>query len=466
MFRSDYEDRRSCASVHQFILNPIIKGIRYIWGNKSVTAISTLSTVATALYALTFYSGVQPQNISNEWWNSMTTAIQLFSVMNACVAAIVNMLINAKYLPLAGVKLKNNLSHACESSSALLENMICLLGGIMVGIIYGAQSYNAFLWANIVFSIISGLSNFLSYSARRYNSLVDLTGKLKDIFNSDRKFQQECLTQLKHLKPEHVHEFAKFNEMPLNEDTVYSFLTALFDKANNNESVASLFYEKTRADCLKETGLTFMKFAIGLFCAPAAFCVGIQNGNDGMKILTNNYSDNLSNIAKFSLVFTPSLVNAIFYYISGFGCIDSVIDMYDRIQDNKKHIFTAFFAFFLNALCATAYFDIAKGTEGTNNILGIQSDTPFGDVLNYLFLLSAFITGINNTDSLFQDKNPSVKNVRSISRWLEHNKLSEEHITALRQLEFFRPKSTVLPDESKPEKDLTKRLLSTYSIAK
>jgi hypothetical protein len=78
------------------------------------------------------------------------------------------MLTNIKYLPLANEKFqrnkegfKYNIAHLFDSCGtffpklrAILSNMLAMLLGISVGLIYGAQAFKAFLWANIAFSII------------------------------------------------------------------------------------------------------------------------------------------------------------------------------------------------------------------------------------------------------------------------------------------------------------------------
>lgn len=461
--QNDLESNQPYLGLNQFRANPIIRCLHSMWRNKYVTAISMCSTAANALYAFTFPSGAEPQGIGREWWNTMTTAIQIFSVVNACNAIIVNMLINAKYLPLAGEKLKRNLTRACESPSIFIENLVCLLIAASVGGIYGAQSYNAFLWTSILFRAISGLSNFLSYAARRYNGLIDLVGDFKNIFNSNRKFQKECLNLLKQVKAEYVKELEEqFIGSDLNEETVNSFLTALFDKEIDAEAAVYILQERTCSDHFKESALAISKLSLGVFCAPSAFCVGMQNAKDGLAIITNNQSDNWSYLTIFSLALIPSLANAAFYEVSGAGCIETLQDMWTQIQDNKKQIFVVLFALILNALCATAYFDIAKETEGENNILGIHADTVIGNALNYMFLLAAFFTGIDNTNNLLKTENPKVKNIGSITRWLERNKLSDEHIaTLLPKHAIFKSKGmgTVAQDR-KLDGALTDRLLT------
>ncbi len=443
--------RRSCASLCKFALSPITSCIRYAWNNKIVTTIALLSTASAALYSLTFLSGKQPQDINSEWWYSMSDAIQFCSVMNACISITVNLLTSTKYLPLAGVKLKKNLTHTCESPSLFIKNNICLLVGLSVGLIYGTQSYNAFLWTNISLSIISGITNFLSYSARRYNSIVDLIEKFKDLFNSDVRFQQECIKQLYHLKPEYVEEFnLLFHDKPINEESVNLFLTTLYDKATealHKKPVVSLFYEKTRTDLLRDVLHMTARVGVGLFCAIAAIPIGIQNAYDGIQLLLpKNVSDNLTNAndaLKVLIGVVPGLANGIFYFISGYECSESLEDMYDAIRENKKYLITSSMALVLNALTATGYYVIAQATVNESNILNIQAPTSLGNALPIIYATAVFITGVNNTDGLFAKVNPIVHRVGDITEWLERHKLPSEKISVLRRHAFFSPKASV-----------------------
>ncbi len=413
----------SCLS--RFIVSPITSAIRSTLRHPAIPTVSFVTTVSTAIFSLTFLTRTKPQDISSEWWNSMTLGAQVFSVTNAAIAIIVNMLVNMKYLPLANEKFKINVSHSCESTSSVLENGVSLFVGLSVGLVYAAQAWESFEWASIFLSVIACVCNFLSYSARRYNSFVDLLDNCKDHFNDDVKFQQMCIRQLKHLDAEFANGVIQpYHGKPLNSDTVSDFLTQLYNQARLKQ--IALSDKNSSTECLKNTALMMMNFMIGIFCAFPVTIIGIQNAYLGLQIMTQNKCDTLSDRDKILLCLIPGVANGIFYLVSGSTLSASLEDMFRMIKDNKLSIFIALFSITIHAFCATGYYMISDDTEGKDNILGIQKNTSLGKALDIMFFMAVFFTGIVNTDNLFQKKNPLVRDVGDMTYWLERNKFSVE----------------------------------------
>src|SRR3990167_4640622 len=76
----------------KFLLNPITACIRYTIKHPVTAFVSITSSLAGSLYSLTFYSGKQPEDISGDWWYSMSQGIQFFSIFNALVSISMFML--------------------------------------------------------------------------------------------------------------------------------------------------------------------------------------------------------------------------------------------------------------------------------------------------------------------------------------------------------------------------------------
>ena len=181
------------------------------------------------------------------------------------------------------------------------------------------------------------------------------------------------------------------------------------------------------------------KMLTGLYCAYSCVSVGIENGYDGVKIITNGLSDVLSDWAKLLIGLVPASTNAIFYFVSGYECDESIAAMARNIKANLMNVVKVIAMLVFLALAASGYYTVAQGVVTDPNLEGLQPNSGMGVILPFFFAFAVFLTGVNNTDIIFKQEN-KVEDVDELTMWLQRKKLSKPKMSEFKNHQFFRPR--------------------------
>jgi hypothetical protein len=422
------------------MLNPIARVVRGVISKPHqiiIQAISLFSSLPVALFALTFSSGIAPTDITLTWWYSLSIQNQIFSITNALVGVLINMLTNAKYLPKVVQLLREAIEQGRHSISRAVKHTILLMLGLTAALVYGAIAYESFGWLGISASLAIGATNFFIYGARRYYGVNFLAEKMLNLFSNDRRFQAAIVNQLKQLAIAHRLEFDNFcRQHDINETSVVELLHHVYDKAVLFESEL-IFDPRPFSHTIKNSIYSLLNNINGLIAFICVFPIGLEKGYKGFSILTFSQFSNFNLISSLLIGLLPAVINAIFYFTSTTDCEQTFRHVYQSCKQDPKKTPLVILLLFCNLLAATGYYSIAKSVLDHENLMGIPSDSAVSELLAFANAFYVFYTGINNTDILFADQQKIESTFDQYIEWLHQHSLSKESICALRSHSFF-----------------------------
>ncbi len=267
-------------------------------------------------------SRVNPADINEEWWNSLSANIKFLSVMNGFFSMSINVFVQRDYIPQALNELRMGLSKCFNSPYDFLANFATLISSGAAAFSFGAISQGASTWMGKKGAFIPGMASFGTSFATRYPSVKKAPHKILGIFKKERRFQKELAEQLRHLRPQYEREFNQLIETRQyklkNQDIIE--LLMLFNEKFENKPRAEIFYPSSSWSPLKNQLILFLDLSFATLIASTAFLTFTQKGFDGANAIAHFSHRDLNNLAmldQFAIGAVGGAVSAMLYANSG-----------------------------------------------------------------------------------------------------------------------------------------------------
>ncbi len=392
-----------CRPASQSITQSIGNAVYKTTATGIVYSLAASTAAPTALNALAAPSGKNPGELGPAWWHDMSNMTRAHSVANGVSSFLINIIMNALFLPTAWKKFRTSIVHIFDSIEEFLDNsfsMILALGGALAA---AAIAYNAFLWLPLgaLLAIIPAGIAFTITIAQRYVGVKSIFRRVRNLFNKDASTQLELADVLQHIDKQYLEDIeARFQETlttllagrdgtkPLTEIEFERLLVQLSSIVSEmQERHPDLIQNKTTLEYItRYTGILFdMLFAL-LVIVPPSFLIYMQKGFDGIdkakELITGSPLPSMHVLLKCLIGLDPALVNAIFYGNAALEMRTTTVETAKYLYQNPRSIAFAIPLLIANGFSSGGMQSVATGVvKDEQNLFHLKAGTPAADIV-------------------------------------------------------------------------------------
>ncbi|GEM_PF-4379716 len=414
---------------------------------------SFVTTLPVSIYAFTYPSGINPENITLGWWSQLPMSIKILSLTLATISLGIGTLMRIDRIPKLLSKMKDIFLNYCPSAAGFIKNnFIVFLSGV-AAIAALALGYYGFIWSGQFIAMSIGVINFLLTFGFRIDSMTSMLADIRNLFDKDYQFQQAIINQLRYLKPEQVAAFDQFLKTEIasghaiDEAVINRLLLHIYDSASavsleegtNTRHHQILLNPPRQLDKIKNWIRKMVDFGLGTAIGTAFFIFFAQNGYDGMKIscltiFENCTIDDLPYPAQMALAVVTGMSSGILGFIAGKELSNTVALAIDYMKQSCTNKVKTILVVSGSGVSAISMAGAVKALTDKSNLFGITTNSINGKLLlagNWMLAasydLNAIMSHLTKNEVSF---NHAI-------RWLEINKLSSNTLKGLRQHGYF-----------------------------
>ncbi len=437
--------------------------------------LSMIAGGASALNATVNPSGAQPSNIGQEWWDSLSTALAFYCLLNGGASLIVNYVFAYTSIPTAALKIRKNLLKYPQNKREIIENGITITLGTSAAVATAAIAYNAFTWTKkytgneAIADIVTVASLAINFTTRYvgvrsllnfFHAYTDEELILKkelsdDLANIQADYKETMQTLLEDAFNENNHLF--------NEDTLVRFINKIID-TQDPDFINVISPAKARLHKALHGLEVLFAATIGLAALPTF----IQLGFNGINILATKcgYEElgHLDRHYRGLIGLTPGVATAMLYAISTLDLPRLLVNIVKELNEERRAWPMFLFAVFLvfNILASGSMQNVAEGVESKEDRIFdfLSLSTFLGVALVWLNRLGG---GITNAKASFQKLfgSPSLTDPKlgDVNKWMHDinidNRFKPDTVSTLLAYSQFRRRrgDVVVPDGYAPLAD-------------
>ncbi len=444
--------------------NKVKEGLLYTRTNPVSTGIAITAASVNAVNALTAPADISPEDLGTKWWQEMSHFRRGYSIASAISALNINTIMNARFIPQAGQKLKNSLADMRRGCSKILLNIVSVSLGLGAGIAQGSIAYSAYLWlplGTFTAAPIALLAAVVTFSGR-YLSVKSIISRIMNLFNRQARLQHRYADLMEHVNPYYL----EYLEMRF-----HDIMAKLFDDHHPDHQLTDEEYQSLIQALAKELhdlqhahpdfilGTTTKEYAakyaglladvtLAILCATSGFMTFDQKGFDGVNTiakLANNPLDTLNAGWRGLIGANPGVASFMFFGNHSMDIRRTSVDLVKHLYQNPGSIPGALILLTMNGIGATSMKSVGQGViRNTNNIFSLTKNA-FGSVYLTLITLAGAV-GNGNTiiKSMVAKPEPSLKdlNMAHVIKRLNNaddHPITEETADSLQRNSLFAP---------------------------